>query len=117
MADISKLPKWAQELIKDLERQRQAAVSALEDFTKANDTGPVRVRMMVCDGESRGPSSREVRFDAHWLEVEHAGVHLGITLAGDEIRLSYSPVGRSSGAVYLKPTSFQQFSLKPTLEI
>lgn len=116
MGDISKLPKWAQEQMMDLERQRREAVLALEDFTSKNDTGPVRCRLMVSDGESRGPTHREVRFDARWVEIEHAGVDLSLTLAGDEIRVAYSTTKSPSGCVYLKPTSFQQFSLKNKLE-
>lgn len=114
---IAKLPKWAQEHIRTLEQQRREVVGVLEDFTQAHATGPVRCRMMVSDGEAeRGPSHREVRFDARWIEIEHVGVHLGITLAHDEIRLAYTTAGRSSGCVYLKPTSFQQFTLKAKLE-
>lgn len=114
---IAKLPKWAQEHIQTLERQRREVVGVLEDFTQVNNTGPVRCRMMVSDGEAeRGPSHREVRFDARWIEIEHADVKLDITLAHDEIRLSYTQLGRASGCVYLKPTSFQQFTLKAKLE-
>ena len=116
MNDITKLPKWAQEKIRDLERQRQEAVSALRDFTEAHDTGAVRCRLLVCDGESKGPTYREVRFDARWIEIEHAGVKLDVTLPSDEIRVAYSTPGRASGCVYLQPTSFQQFKLKAKLE-
>lgn len=113
---IAKLPKWAQEHIQTLERQRREVVGVLEDFTQANNTGPVRCRIMVSDGEGVGPSHREVRFDAHWIEIDHAGVSLSITLAHDEIRVAYSQEKRASGCVYLKPTSFQQFTLKDKLE-
>ncbi len=117
MNDITKLPKWAQERIRNLERQRIAAVEALDDFEAAHATGPVTVHQMVSD-KSGGPSSRKVRFDAHWLTIEHAGVALDITLADDEIRVSYTQ-GKSmpSSPVYLQPTSFQQFKLKAKLEL
>jgi hypothetical protein len=117
MSDISKLPKWAQERIRDLERQRIAAVEALDAFEAAHATGPVTVNQMVCD-KNGGPSIRKVRFDAHWLVIEHAGVELNITLAADEIRLGYSQAGRVSvSAVYFQPTSFQQFKLKSKMEL
>ena len=114
---IVKLPKWAQEHIRDLERQRMAAVEALEDFTAKNDTGPVCCRLMVSDGASRGPSSRQVRFDARWVEIDHAGVHVDLTLAEGEVRVAYTLSARAAGCVYLQPTSFQQFKLKSKLEL
>jgi hypothetical protein len=109
---LAKLPQWARTRINDLEMQRDAAVRELDAFVSTHDTGPVMVHLMSTTSDG-GPTHREVRFDAHWIQIDHCGIRLDITLAEGELRLAYGTRSNRTGAVYLKPTSFQQLSLLP----
>lgn len=108
---IERLPQWAQAYIKDLRRQRAIAISELQEFVDAHATGAVAVRLMTSDGESRGPTLRTVRFDAHMLELTHAGVKVDIVLADGEVRVSYEGTPYGTRAV-LVPTSYQSMRLE-----
>lgn len=106
---IEKLPKWAQEHIRQLEGQRNSAVRALQRFCESNSTGAIVAPQLVCD--SSPPSHREARYNWHNLEVRHVGVRLRITLYDDRINLSYTSESRELDYVYFTPASFQQFNL------
>ena len=113
---IAKLPKWAQDHIENLSRQRKAAVAELDEFVAKHESGAVAVRLMTSDNDG-GPTQRQVRFDAHWLEIQHEGIKLDITLAEGELRLAYADRGNRRDAVHFVPTSHQQFALRPIPEM
>lgn len=74
--DITKLPKWAQNHIRDLERQRDAAVRALEQFCDEQTPASFSVTELVNDGERVGPSQRKRYIQAHQMVLNHQQVEL-----------------------------------------
>ena len=111
--NIEKLPKWAQEHIDTLERQRDAAVGQLRKFTDEQTPARIWIEDSACTGEERGPTTRKRYVDGHFLEIEHAGVHVSITLAEGEIRFSYGAKQYSISPMWLLPSGWQQFAIKP----
>lgn len=60
--DISKLPKWAQEWIKQLERERTNAVNALNRFMDSQTKTKVTVERTLTDDAPYFIQSDQVRF-------------------------------------------------------
>lgn len=58
MNDVTKLPKWAQDHIRDLQRQRDAAVEALDRYCDDQTDSGVWTDELVCD-KAGGPSHRQ----------------------------------------------------------
>lgn len=56
MEDVAKLPKWAQERMRQLEFQRNAAIRALQEFENKQTESRVWVADHACIGETPGPS-------------------------------------------------------------
>lgn len=74
--DVTKLPKWAQDRIRDLERQRDTAIRTLHEFRDAEKPSGVYVEDHACTGEVQGPTlyrhyiqSREVMFEVGSLKL------------------------------------------------
>lgn len=86
---IEKLPKWAQILINDLERERDAAVEALNRSIDGQSKTPIYYDDMLCIGEQAGPSPKRFYVQSNRITIEHAGIECGIYLApeGDGQRL------------------------------
>lgn len=112
IAKIPNLPKWAQQHIKTIEQQRDAAVRALEEFCDNDTPSAFFVEDYVCDGESKGPTTRRHYIQTRSIEVAHAGVGLRVLLRGDSIELSWDTEGRRlADDVIFQPKSFQMASL------
>ena len=109
--NIEKLPKWAQEYIRDLERQRRAAVAALECFEDSQTESGVFYDEMVSD-KGGGPSFRRRYVQARGMTFQHAGVELDVRLIDGVIALRYNQIGHRLGRVYCCPKSFQHFELE-----
>jgi hypothetical protein len=97
---ISKLPKWAQDYITalswNLDREQEAKRRLLEQ----QQTSPFYVR----EWNSGKPYNRYISAPENRIEVEHAGVKLGIYLTRKDdsqrpygIELQYSAIGDSLG--------------------
>lgn len=110
---IEKLPKWAQEYIKDLERERFVAVRSLNEAVDKSTPTPFYYEDSPCTGEKPGPNSKRFYVQTNWIYVEHAGVTLQIIVRPDrpEIDLSWSAVNRAIGDVGLIPSSYQSARL------
>jgi hypothetical protein len=104
--EITKLPKWAQEHIKGIARQRDAAVRALNEYVDNQTPSPIFVDDYVCTGEGRGSSSKRRYVQGNNLTIEHQGVRLYITLRDRQIDLQWGN-GVGIGEVALIPSSFQ----------
>lgn len=72
--DIAKLPKWAQEYIRDLERERESAVHAMREIEGSLNVedGQIRIGFFECTGEKAGPSEVTRAFGASNVQVEYA---------------------------------------------
>jgi hypothetical protein len=109
--DTSKLPKWAQEAFRDLERQRDAAVRALNEFTDSETPSPVYYEDAVCTGEQTGPSFKRHNVQTHCVVFEHTGVKMRVLLRDDHIDVSWETNDRRNGEVAMIPKSYQQVKL------
>ena len=114
---IDKLPKWAQEHIEAILRERGAAVRALQEFEDNQTPSSMFVTEYVSDGETRGATSRKHYVQGHRLEINHAGVSASIILypkncqLGEEhISLSFDR-GTLSEEAFMRPTSWNQIVL------
>lgn len=113
---LAKLPKWAQDHIEDLTRQRDASVESLNKFCDSQTPSRFRVEDRPCTGESAGPSHKVCYIQGHTLYVEWAGIELRID-ANDygnrenEIGLSWSTAD-GTREVAMVPRSFNAVNLK-----
>ena len=112
---IAKLPKWAQDHIENLSRERDSAVDTLNKFCDNQTPSRFRVEDHPCTGETAGPSHKKSYVQGHTLYVEWAGIELRIE-ANDyggrtnEIGLSWSTSMQRE--IALIPQSFCQVTLK-----
>lgn len=106
---IAKLPKWAQDYIKDLEGQRSVAVRALNDFTDHSSPSPIFIEDDPRTGEEPGPSFKRVYLQTHRVFFEYAGIELCVTPWDNEIRLDWN--GHNMRAVAFVPYSYQSARL------
>lgn len=83
------IPKKVEERIKDLERQRDIAVRALNDVVDGQTPSGIYVQRADCTGEKPGPTFRKVYIQTHTLEINHAGVKLHILLREDKVDISF----------------------------
>jgi len=106
---LARLPKWAQEHIADLDRQRRVAIRALERFQDSNEPTPVSYEEFEnLDG---APQFFKRYIDTHCVEFTKNGVTLTVTLLDDTrgIALSWGPEGgHGLGDMCFTPTSYQQ---------
>jgi hypothetical protein len=113
---IQKLPKWAQDHIEDLERQRDISIRALNEFCDNQTPSPFYVEDLVCTGEGQGPTPKRCYIQAHSVTVVWAGVEMQID-ANDYggrkneigIRWSVRDGGRDVAVI---PASFNQILVK-----
>lgn len=107
--DVARLPKWAQEHIRNLEREREAAVNALNLVIDDQTPAAMYVEDWACTGESAGPTTKRRYVQGRTLEIRHDGVALSITLRDGVIDLQWCQVKRGSGGdVCFQPRSYQQ---------
>lgn len=109
---LAKLPKWAQDHIKDLERERGAAVKALNDFTDADTPAAFYVEEHVGMGEKKGPSIKRRYIQTRAVICESQGIELRIFASGDlygqsrpGIELSWSAISRGMSDVAFIPNA------------
>jgi len=112
---IARLPKWVQEHIADIQRQRDVAVRELNRWVDAQTPSPVRVLEMVYLGEGAGPSIKTRFVQTRTIEVLWKNVYLKVYLAEssaqrqDSIELQWGQGEEmhGSGMAALVPMSFQ----------
>lgn len=109
--DISKLPKWVQRHIKNLERQREVAVKALNDYCDDQTKSPFSIEDNVCTGEEKGPTNKVRYIQTHKISVENEGVYLEVMIWDRAIDLSWSSERSWTGEVACIPYSYQQIHL------
>ncbi len=108
---LARLPKYAQEYIEDLERTLATAEDTLDRYVNANQEGAFSVDELVCLGQTRG---LERKVDAYRMRVEHADVHLEVSIAHPfhiELRWAAGPDRHGLGDVCMIPSSYQHAKL------
>jgi hypothetical protein len=113
---ITKLPKWVQDHIKDITRERDVSVHSLNEYCDESTPSPFEISEHVCTGETQGPSLKRRYIQAHTITVRWRGVEL-IVYANDynhrdgiEIQWS-SDNGAHSECAFI-PKSYQQAVIK-----
>jgi hypothetical protein len=111
--DTSKLPKWAQEHIANLKRERNTAISKLNEVLDKQKESPFYFDEFVCTGESQGVTPKRVYVQTYKMGVLAHGIRLEVMLRpGDDwIDLSWEDVGRGMADVALVPVSFNKVKL------
>lgn len=88
---IAKLPKWAQEHIANIERERDVSIRALNKSIDTTTESPFYYETFECTGEEdKGPSMKRYYYQAHNMTVVHLGVEATIYLRDRGINISYS---------------------------
>ena len=111
---IAKLPVWARAHIKNITREREVALKALNRYVDDQTTAPFYIDEMECTGEQQGPSFKRRYVQTSKMAVEFKGVELTIYLREREgIELQWSTPHRGGGNIAFVPTSFQAATLVP----
>jgi hypothetical protein len=110
---IAKLPIWAQDYIRKIEREREVAIRALNDYTDESTPSPFYVDEPESTGEQAGPSFKRRYIQTHKIAVEWKGVLLEIYLHQDEneIDIGWSDLSRQLKHVAFVPVSFNRAQL------
>jgi hypothetical protein len=70
--DFTKLPKWAQEYIKNIEREREMAIRTLNEFQDSDTPSSYWIEDNVCTGEEQGPTTKR-----HYVQANRVTVKVG----------------------------------------
>lgn len=109
---LQKLPKWANELIRTLGRERGVAIQKLHQFIDTQSPSCFYHDDLTCTGEQQGPSIYKHFVQTCRIVVEHKGVRLEVVaLDKDNITLRWDTPDRASSHVALIPISFQSAEL------
>ena len=110
---LDKLPKWAQDYINGIERERETAIRALNGYLDGQTESPFYIDELERTGEQPGPSHKRRYIQARRMVVNHGGVELTIYLRDKEaIEMQYESRTGSMAEVALIPRSFQNIALK-----
>ena len=107
-AKIAKLPKWARDHIRDLNRERSTAVRALDEYVDTQTPSAFFTEDLECTGESRGPTRRRSYIQARRIIAVGDGVTLSVSVRQGNIELSWGEGDHTTGEVAFIPESFQR---------
>lgn len=110
-AQIDKLPKWVQEHIKTLERERAVSIQALDDYLSTNTWSPFSIEDTICTGEHQGPTTKTRYIKTEEMRVEHAGIELYIHCDDKCIVLQWEDSEQLGCEVAVVPQSYQRIHL------
>jgi hypothetical protein len=114
---ISKLPLWAQDHIKSLERERETAIRALNEYCDVQTPSPFYFDELESTGEEGGPTTKRRYFQGQNISIDWKGVHVDIYLRmegpqGDSsIEISWDSAGHTGTEIAMIPKSFQRVAL------
>jgi hypothetical protein len=116
LIDLSKLPKWAQEHIHNLERQRDVAIRALNESLDNQTKSPFSYEKYECTGEESGPTTKTFFIQAYSIQVNWLGVELTVGAhdygnTGRGIKLQWGMENRFGEDVAFIPSSYQSARL------
>jgi len=114
---LTKLPKYAQEYIAKLRRQRDSAVARLDGYEDNQTPSNIWTEEYCFDGGDNGNNfTRRQYIQSDRVLFKNKGVALEVSCRGDEgIKLSWGPEKPwgpwGLGDIALVPTSYQQIRL------
>lgn len=104
--ESANIPNWVKEYVRSLERERQAAINALNKYVDSQTPAPFYIDKLESTGEKTGPSKNIRYIQTHRMEVKHAGIILSILLRDGRIGLQWEDE-KSAHEVAFVPRSFQ----------
>jgi len=109
---LEKLPKWAQEYIKDLDRRMVVSERTLKEYTDTQTPAEFFIDDLVCIGEG-SPKFMRKFIQTNKMSVLRDGVRVDILLRHDEkgIEIGWSDEQRGCREIAMIPTSFQKIKL------
>jgi hypothetical protein len=109
---IAKLPKWAQELIANLDRRVVLSERALREHMDSQTPSEFFIDDYLCIGGGSPVATRRY-VQTHKISVAKDGVRADILLRMDEpgIEISWGDEKRTCREVAMVPTSFQKIKL------
>ena len=109
---IMNLPKWAQEHIADLQRERDVSIRTLNEFCDKQTLSPFCFEDNPCTGEISGPVSKKHYVQAYKMEVNHVGISLSVsTFRKDCIELQWGKTDHFIEGIAFIPTSYMAAKL------
>lgn len=109
---LNKLPKWAQDHIKTLQRERDVALRELNEWTDGQTPSGMYIDEMVCTGEEQGPSVKRRYIQSNRVTVEHAGVMVEVWSHNEgHIAIRWGRDDGSSRDVAMIPQSYQRANI------
>ena len=108
--DLSRQPKYVQDYVEKIERERDTAIKALNEYHDDQSPSPFFVDDLMCLGEGKtgGPTStRRYLPGVHRLLVNYKGVLLTIVLREKQIDLSWGDSQIYRGDIAMVPSGFQ----------
>ena len=100
---MTSLPKWAQDHIRDLQRQRDVALRALNTFCDKQTPSSIYVEDNPCTGEETGPVNKRHYIQSHTVTIKHARVWLIVLCQDDSIHLHFGNEDESCRNIALQP--------------
>ena len=114
---VSKLPKWAQDQIADLSRERDTAIRALNAFVDDQTPSAFSYRTRLSTGESQGPALKTRYIQTHGVDLCWGGMEVLMRANmykrdtdPAEITIQYD--SQNSAAVLLTPVAYQRLTLR-----
>lgn len=106
--DLSRLPKWAQEIFRDMSRQRAEAIKSLREWTDSQTPQSFYVDEWASI-EKGGPTTLRRYFEGQNMFAVHKGVKLEIHLRDNGIAIWWEKQGPPRlDYVGIVPTACQQ---------
>jgi hypothetical protein len=105
--NFGKLPKKVLEYIKDIERERETAITALHKHLDNQTESPFYYNDYLCTGEGVGPTYTRTYIQTYKMEVKHAGVVLRVMLRDNVIDLHWESISAGMHQIAFVPHSFQ----------
>lgn len=116
LAQLEKLPQWAQAAFRALMRERDESVANLKEWVNDQTPSPISIAEHPCTGDQRGPDfvTRYVHADNIKIEWMGCRLEIGLRKTGpsnaqeDCISLQWEPTDHSARALAFIPESYQR---------
>ena len=106
--NCEKLPKKVQAYIRDIERERETAIRALNEYLDNQTESPFSYSDYLCTGEDKGSPIYKTKYiQTHKIEIKHAGIIFTAMLRDNTIDLKWEAENRSTRAIAFIPASYQ----------
>ena len=117
MSDISKLPKWAQKHISNIEREREVAVIELNKYVDSQTKSKIYIDDFVCLGEEKGPTLKTRYINGtHRVTFDHAGIELNVSIAHEGcINLTFNSLRHGTVGIVPRVTNAIELRTKDNM--